>query len=201
MQSWLSAGMVLCWNLHDIVKKTSPPYVPVFGLNFGSIGFLLNPVTDHDLIERIEHAQRISLKALQMVSIDAWGRTTQALAFNEVSLWRQTRQSAKIRVSVDGIERLPELNADGILVATPCGSSAYNFSVYGPIMPLDSGILALTPISTFRPRRWRGALLKHTAQVQFDVLEPDKRIVSVCADFTEVRHVRSTQIWENPKIE
>ena len=131
-------------TLHSIVKKTAPPYTPTFGLNFGSIGFLLNPVTEQNLIERIRRTQKISLKALQMVATDAWGRTFQALAFNEVALWRQTRQSARIRISVDGIERMAELTADGILLSTPCGSSAYNFSVYGPILPLDSGILALT---------------------------------------------------------
>jgi NAD+ kinase len=128
------------------------------------------------------------------------GRYRRAIAFNEVSLLRESRQAAKLRVSVDDIVRLDELMADGILLSTPVGSTAYNFSAHGPIIPLGAGIMALTPISAFRPRRWRGALLPHGARVRIEALETDKRPVSAVADFTEVRDVVSVEIHENREI-
>jgi NAD+ kinase len=135
-----------------------------------------------------------------MKARDKRGRECTALAFNEVSLLRETRQTAKIRVTIDGIVRVEELTADGILIATPVGSTAYNFSAHGPIIPLGAGILALTPISAFRPRRWRGALLPHSAEVRFEMLEADKRPVSAVADYTEMRDVVSVAVRENREV-
>jgi NAD+ kinase len=128
------------------------------------------------------------------------GVARRAIAFNEVSLLRESRQAAKLKISVDGVVRLDELLADGILLATPVGSTAYNLSAHGPIIPLGAGVLALTPISAFRPRRWRGALLPHGARVKIDALETDKRPVSAVADFTEVRDVVGVEIHENRDI-
>lgn len=174
---------------------------PVFGLNLGSVGFLMN---DHDeasdLPERIATAHRATIHPLQM---DAWvesGQVHSGLAINEVSLLRQTRQSAKLRVSIDDRVRLEELSCDGCMVATPAGSTAYNLSAHGPIIPLDARILALTPISAFRPRRWRGALVSHRARVRFDVLEADKRPVSATADGFEVRRVMRVEIRERRDV-
>ncbi len=135
-----------------------------------------------------------------MMARDEHGDHRRALAFNEVSLLRESRQAAKLRISIDGIVRIEELMADGILVATPVGSTAYNLSAHGPIIPLGAGILALTPISAFRPRRWRGALLPHEAKVAIEALETDKRPVSAVADFTEVRDVVSVEVKENRDI-
>jgi NAD+ kinase len=135
-----------------------------------------------------------------MTATDDAGRQHRAVAFNEVSLLRETRQTAKLRITIDGIVRLDELMADGIIVATPVGSTAYNLSAHGPIIPLGAGVLALTPISAFRPRRWRGAVLPHAAQVRFDVLEGDKRPVSAVADYTEVRDVNCVAVHETREI-
>jgi NAD+ kinase len=135
-----------------------------------------------------------------MTARDEHGGHHRALAFNEVSLLRESRQAAKLRVSVDGVVRIEELMADGILVATPVGSTAYNLSAHGPIIPLGAGVLALTPISAFRPRRWRGALLPHEARVRIEALETDKRPVHAVADFTEVRDVATVEVNENRDI-
>ena len=177
---------------------------PVFGMNRGSVGFLMNDYAEDDLIQRLSVAGRTNIHPLQM---DAWTEADgpdalpeSGLAINEVSLLRQTRQSAKLRISVDGQVRLPELACDGCLVATPAGSTAYNLSAHGPIVPLDARILALTPISAFRPRRWRGALLPHEARVTFEVLEPDKRPVSATADSFEVRRVARVEVRERRDI-
>ena len=140
------------------------------------------------------------LHPLEMIATDEHGAHHRALAFNEVSLLRESRQAAKLRIVVDGVVRIEELMADGILLATPVGSSAYNLSAHGPIIPLGAGILALTPISAFRPRRWRGALLRHEAKVRIDALETDKRPVSAVADFTEARDVLTVEIRENRDI-
>jgi NAD+ kinase len=168
--------------------------IPVYGMNKGSLGFLLNPYRPDDLIHRIEHAHRVAIHPLQMNAKAQDGTLHKSIAYNEVSLLRQVRQAAKLTVTVDGIERLPELICDGIMVATPAGSTAYNLSAHGPIIPLSANILALTPISAFRPRRWRGALLPGHARIRFDILEADKRPVSATADDMEVRNVISVEI-------
>jgi NAD+ kinase len=174
--------------------------VSIFGMHRGSVGFLMNPYQLEGLPERLDTAQRVTLYPLEMRATEESGAVTRAIAFNEVSLLRETRQAAKLRVSVDGVVRLDELMADGILLATSVGSTAYNLAAHGPIIPLDAEILALTPISAFRPRRWRGALLRHGAQVRIDALETDKRPVSAVADFTEARDVVSVEIHENRDI-
>jgi NAD+ kinase len=172
---------------------------PIFGMHRGSVGFLMNSYRPEGLYERLAAAQPVELHPLEMA---AWqnGECRRAIAFNEVSLLRESRQAAKLRVSVDGVVRLEELMADGILLSTPVGSTAYNLSAHGPIIPLGAGILALTPISAFRPRRWRGALLPHGARVRIEALETEKRPVSAVADFSEVRDVTSVEIHENRDI-
>ncbi len=174
--------------------------VPIFGMHRGSVGFLMNPYRPDGLEERLSAAQPVVLHPLEMTAVDERGTRRGALAFNEVSLLRESRQAAKLRVSVDGVVRIDELMADGILVATPVGSTAYNLSAHGPIIPLGAGVLAMTPISAFRPRRWRGALLPHHAKVRIDALEADKRPVSAVADFTEARDVVIVEIRENRDI-
>ena len=173
---------------------------PIYGMNRGSVGFLMNEYSEDALLERINAAERAVIHPLAMTAIDTDGRRSQALAINEVSLLRQTRQTAKLRISIDGKVRLGELSCDGALVATPAGSTAYNLSAHGPIIPLDAKVLALTPISAFRPRRWRGALLPHTAKVTFEILEADKRPVSAVADNFEVRHVAEVHVAENRDV-
>lgn len=173
---------------------------PVYGMNRGSVGFLMNDYEEDGLLERIAAAGRTVIHPLQM---DAWtegGQVHTGLAINEVSLLRQTRQSAKLRISVDGKVRLEELACDGCMVATPAGSTAYNLSAHGPIIPLDARMLALTPISAFRPRRWRGALLSHAARVEFEVLEGDKRPVSAVADSLEIRRVARVAVHERRDV-
>ncbi|HKR87274.1 MAG TPA: NAD kinase [Phenylobacterium sp.] len=170
---------------------------PIYGMNWGTLGFLMNEYSEEGLLERINAAERAVVHPLRMVAADVHGGLHRALAFNEVSLLRQTRQTAKLRISIDGQVRLPELSCDGALVSTPAGSTAYNLSAHGPIIPLDAQVLALTPISAFRPRRWRGALLRHTAKVKFEVLESDKRPVSAVADNFEVRNVLEVHVAED----
>ncbi|MFN3523695.1 MAG: NAD kinase [Phenylobacterium sp.] len=173
---------------------------PIYGMNRGSVGFLMNEYSEDGLLERINAAERASIHPLSMVAVDARRTQHRALAINEVSMLRQTRQTAKLRISIDGRVRLNELFCDGALVATPAGSTAYNLSAHGPIIPLDAKVLALTPISAFRPRRWRGALLPHTARVTFEVLEADKRPVSAVADNFEVRDVLEVHVAEDRDI-
>jgi NAD+ kinase len=172
---------------------------PIFGMHRGSVGFLMNSYRPDGLCERLAAAQPVVLHPLEMAARQN-GTCRRAIAFNEVSLLRESRQAAKLRISVDDVVRLDELMADGILLATPVGSTAYNLSAHGPIIPLGAGVLALTPISAFRPRRWRGALLPHGARVKIEALETDKRPVSAVADFTEVRDVVSVEIHENREI-
>jgi NAD+ kinase len=162
---------------------------PIYGMNRGSIAFLMNDFSLDRLKERIAAAQRAVIHPLIMEAVDDQGKQHRAPAINEVSLLRQTHQAAKLRLSIDGKVRLPELICDGILVATPAGSTAYNYSAHGPILPLSATLLALTPLSPFRPRRWRGALLPDTARVEIAVLEAEKRPVSAVADHFEVRSV------------
>ena len=162
--------------------------LPVFGMNLGTIGFLMNSYDVDNLIERLEKAEAAQVCPLKMTAQARGGEFT-ALAINEISLLRQTRQAAHIRIHIDDSVRLERLMADGILVATPAGSTAYNLSAHGPVIPLGSNVLALTPISAFRPRRWRGALLKNTAKIKFEILDASKRPVSAVADDTEFRNV------------
>ncbi len=172
---------------------------PVFGMNLGSVGFLMNDYREDDLPARVAAAQSAHLHPLRMRAHTA-GATHAALAINEVSLLRETRQTAKLRILVDGKERLAELICDGVLIATPAGSTAYNLSAHGPIVPLSANLLPLTPISAFRPRRWRGALLPADARVVFEVLEHDKRPVAAVADYTEVRDVRRVEVRQDRSI-
>ena len=175
--------------------------IPIFGMNCGSVGFLLNEYREDGLVSRIAAAQRVILHPLRMTAVTVNKEEHQALAINEVSLLRETRQAAKLSISIDGIKRLTELICDGILVSTPAGSTAYNLSAHGPIIPLGAGVLALTPISAFRPRRWRGALLPHKAKFRFEVREPKKRPVSAVADYTEVRDVARVEVCEDRDVE
>jgi len=173
---------------------------PIYGMNWGTLGFLMNEYSEDGLLERINGAERAVVHPLRMVAADQHGQVHRGLAFNEVSLLRQTRQTAKLRISIDGKVRLGELFCDGALVSTPAGSTAYNLSAHGPIVPLDAKVLALTPISAFRPRRWRGALLHHSAKVKFEILEAEKRPVSAVADNLEVRDVVEVHVSEDRQI-
>ena len=174
--------------------------IPIFGMHRGSVGFLLNEYREAGLAERLARASRVEIHPLRMVATTVRGGKQTALAINEVSLLRQQRQAGKIRIVIDGVERLPELICDGVLLSTPAGSTAYNLSAYGPILPLGANLLALTPISAFRPRRWRGALLPHTATVTFEMLEHQKRPVSATADNIEVRDVIAVEVREDRSI-
>jgi NAD+ kinase len=175
--------------------------VPIYGMNRGSVGFLMNEFAVEGLKERLERAETSRIHPLVMRARDAHGRTHEALAINEVSVFRETHQIAKLRIAVDGKVRLEELACDGLLVATPAGSTAYNLSAYGPILPIDARLLALTPISAFRPRRWRGALLPSDARIEIDVLEAGKRPVSAVADNVETRSVVHVAVEEARDIE
>lgn len=170
----------------------------VYGMNRGTIGFLMNEYRSGGLTERIAAAVAETIRPLEMLAVTSEGETVSALAINEVALWRQSYQTAKIRISVDDQIRLEELSCDGVMIATPAGSTAYNLSAHGPILPLDAPLLALTPVSPFRPRRWRGALLSNKATVRFDILEPEKRPVNAAADHTEVKAVTSVTVRESP---
>jgi len=170
------------------------PAKPIYGMNKGTVGFLMNEFREDELYERLENAERSVVHPLLMVAWDVHGVAHTARAINEVSMLRQTYQAGKLRVSIDGRVRIPELIADGILVATPAGSTAYNLSVGGPILPLNSPLLALTPISAFRPRRWRGALLPDYAKIEIEVLEAENRPVSAVADHTEFRNVSRVHV-------
>jgi NAD+ kinase len=167
---------------------------PIYGMNRGSVGFLMNEFREDALLERLESAQRSVVHPLLMVAWDINGKAHTARAINEVSMLRQTHQAAKLCIRVDSRVRLSELTADGILIATPAGSTAYNLSVNGPILPLNTPLLALTPISAFRPRRWRGALLPDYAKIQIDVLEPENRPISAVADHTEFRSIARVDV-------
>ena len=173
---------------------------PIYGMNRGSVGFLMNDYDEADLPARIAGAEQAIIHPLSMTAIDAAGGEHHALAINDVSLLRSTRQAAKLRILIDGRIRLEELICDGALVATPAGSTAYNLSAHGPIIPLDAQVLALTPISAFRPRRWRGALLSHQARVSFEILDAVKRPVSAVADSVEVRNVMRVDVLEDRSI-
>lgn len=170
---------------------------PVYGMNRGTVGFLMNDFAEDHLAERLAKAETVRIHPLLMRATTISGAIEERRAINEVSLLRQTAQTARIRVVVDGKERMPDLACDGVLVATPAGSTAYNLSAHGPILPIGARLLALTPISAFRPRRWRGALLPHNAAVRFEVLDSKLRPVSASADNLEVRDVAAVEISED----
>lgn len=169
---------------------------PIYGMNRGSVGFLMNDYHEDDLLARIHAAEATVIHPLSMKAVDTKGKTHRAIAFNEVSLLRERHQAAKLGITVDGKSRMAELICDGLILATPAGSTAYNLSAHGPILPMNSPLLAMTPISAFRPRRWRGAILPHAARVAVTVLEADKRPVSAVADQFEVRNVARVEIAE-----
>lgn len=173
----------------------------IYGMNRGSVGFLMNEFNADGLIERIASAERSIVHPLMMKVVDRDGRTHTARAINEVSLFRQSYQAAKLRLTIDGKSRLEELVADGVLVSTPAGSTAYNLSANGPILPLNAPMLALTPISPFRPRRWRGAILPDSAKTVIDVLEADKRPVNAVADHFEFRSVISVTVSSDRSVD
>jgi len=167
---------------------------PVYGMNLGSVGFLMNEYREGDLQTRLDRAEASIVHPLLMTTTDRAGAVVSARAINEVYIFRRTYQTAKMRILVDGTERLAELVADGLLVATPVGSTAYNLSAHGPILPLDSAMMALTPISSFRPRRWRGALLSDRAHVRIEILEAEKRPVAAVADHFELKNVIEVEV-------
>ncbi|MEM7404914.1 MAG: NAD kinase [Pseudomonadota bacterium] len=180
----------------ETLHRTMERGLPIYGMNQGTVGFLMNTYRDDKLVERLNTADLAEIRPLRMTALGRSGGQLKALAINEVSLHRQTGQASKIRVSVDGKERVTEVICDGILVATAAGSTAYNLSAHGPILPLNAGVLALTPISPFRPRRWRGALLPRESKVHFDILDHFKRPVSANADATELRDVSEVSVEE-----
>lgn len=169
----------------------------IYGMNQGTVGFLMNEYREDGLRERVAAAVAETIRPLEMITTAGSGKESRALAINEVSLFRQSAQAAKVRISIDGHVRLEELVCDGVMVATPAGSTAYNLSAHGPILPLDSPLLALTPVSPFRPRRWRGALLSNRSTVRFDILEARKRPVNAVADHAEVKSVTSVVVRES----
>ncbi len=182
------------------LHRTQDLAAPVYGMNRGTVGFLMNEYSEHDLEERLAEAEEEVINPLSMMAVTKDGSIQRALAINEVSLLRAGPQAARLRISVDGKVRMSELVCDGALVATPAGSTAYNYSAHGPILPIGSDVLALTAMAAFRPRRWRGALLPKTAQVTFDVLDPDKRPVMAEADARAVRDVVQVDIRSEPSI-
>ena len=186
----LGGDGLMLQTLHRFTDRPKP----IYGMNRGSVGFLMNDFSDQNLRERLAAARASIVHPLIMRAEDVKGAVTDARAINEVSLLRQTYQAAKLRISVDGAVRLEELIADGVLVATPAGSTAYNLSANGPILPLAAPLMTLTPISAFRPRRWRGALLPDRAHVAIEILEADKRPVAAVADHAETRRVRRVEV-------
>lgn len=178
--------------LHRVLNSADPK--PVFGMNRGTIGFLMNDYRAEDLPERVQAAKSFFLSPLTMEATSGSGKVTVSPAINEVSLLRETRQAAKIEISIDGKVRLEELACDGVLLSTPGGSTAYNLSAGGPILPLDCDLLALTALSPFRPRRWKGALVNNRSVVEFRILDADRRPVSAVADQVEVRDVTHVKI-------
>ena len=181
--------------LLHVLKAHLKPNISFYGMNLGSVGFLMNPYCPDQIYQRLAQALTLKLRPLKMVAYTQAGETYSAIALNEVSLLRETHQAAKIQIMVDDVVRLPELICDGILLATPAGSTAYNLSAHGPILPLNSELLALTPISPFRPRRWQGALLPFGSHVTFHILDAEKRPVSAVADALEVRDISKVDIY------
>ena len=182
-------------NLHNFNQLD----IPFFGINYGSIGFLMNVETKEKLENIIQNSQEIVLKTLEIIATDIKDKIFTSIAYNEVSLMRQTHQAAKINIEINKIERINELICDGVLVSTPAGSTAYNLSAHGSIIPLDSNLLALTPISAFRPRRWRGALLQEKNKINFNIKDYINRPVSVTADNTEFRDIKKVEVYSSKK--
>ena len=183
-------------TLHEVQKLK----VPVYGMNCGTIGFLMNTYSEDTLLDRLSASEEATINPLSMKATDANGVVTKALAINEVSLLRAGPQAAKLRIFVDGVERMPELVCDGVLISTPAGSTAYNYSAHGPIIPIGSEVLALTPMAAFRPRRWRGALLPKSVLVRIEVLDPQKRPVRADADTRAVPNVVTVEIRSESKV-
>ena len=175
--------------------------VPIYGMNRGSVGFLMNEYSEENLLERLAAAEISRINPLSMLAYDRAGKAHKALAINEVSLFRERHQAAKLKIVVDGKVRMDELICDGVLVSTRAGSTAYNLSAHGPILPINAPLLALTPISPFRPRRWRGALLPNKVHITVHVLESDKRPVSAVADYFETRGVTRVEVEKARNIE
>ena len=183
----------------EAIKNHMSQNLPLFGLNYGSIGFLMNASNNDDLIKRINLSQSIVIAPLSMKVQSVDGGSHEAIAINEVSLLRETHQASKIKISIDDKVRLEELICDGILISTPSGSTAYNLSAHGPILPINADVLALTPISAFRPRRWKGAILNNRSEVRFDIIDGKKRPVSAVADSTEFRDIKSVTVSQDDK--
>jgi NAD+ kinase len=181
----------------DALRQRFDDQKPVYGMHRGTVGFLMNEYAEEDLPARINAAERATISPLRMTAKDIHGEIHHRLAINEVSLLRQTAQTARLSITVDGKTRMPELACDGIMVATPAGSTAYNLSAHGPILPIGANLLALTPVSAFRPRRWRGALLRHDAIVKIKIDAPTRRPVSAAADNQEVRDVMQVEVSED----
>tara|TARA_R110000751_G_scaffold24143_5_gene66218 strand:- start:4844 stop:5611 length:768 start_codon:yes stop_codon:yes gene_type:complete len=181
----------------DTLRRRFDDNKAVYGMHRGTVGFLMNDYSLDGLVERINAAERASIIPLRMIATDVHGEQHRALAINEVSLLRQTAQSARLKITVDDRIRMEELTCDGVMVATPAGSTAYNLSAHGPILPIGANLLALTPVSAFRPRRWKGALLRHDATVDIDVIAPDLRPVAAAADNQEVRDIVHVQVRES----
>lgn len=185
--------------LHTL-KSTFDTGKPVFGMNCGTVGFLMNDYRDNSLVERVAAAEPTIIHPLVMRVSNGDGEVTTAHGINEISLLRETQQAARIKISVDGVVRLEELVCDGVLLATPAGSTAYNFSAHGPIIPLGSEVLALTPISAFRPRRWRGALIRMYSEVVFTILDPAFRPVSASADAVRITGVKQVSVHQDENV-
>ena len=192
----LGGDGLMLQTLHKFMKSGKP----IYGMHRGTVGFLMNDFAEENLVERINAAHITVIHPLLMCARDAQGRTQEHRAINEVSLFRQSAQAAHLRIMIDGKERLSELIADGVLVATPAGSTAYNLSVQGPIIPINAPLMALTPISPFRPRRWRGALLPNSAYVVIEVLDSSKRPVAAVADHDEARDVVRVEVLSDKTI-
>ena len=188
----LGGDGLMLQTLHRTMRRRTP----IYGMNLGTVGFLMNTYREAGLLQRLKKARQVTLTPLRMVAVNNRGRLFEATAINEVSLLRSSRQTARIAVSVDGRKRLPDLYCDGALVATPAGSTAYNLSAHGPILPLGADLLALTPINAFRPRRWRGALLPRDSRVEFTILDPRKRPVAAAADSVEIANVARVTVTE-----
>ncbi len=192
----LGGDGLMLQTLHKYMRSGTP----IYGMHRGTVGFLMNEFNTEALHERLAAARLTMINPLLMRATDIHEKQHQHHAINEVHLFRQTHQAARLRILVDGSERMPELVADGVMVATPAGSTAYNLSAQGPILPINAALLALTPISPFRPRRWRGALLPNAAVVALEVLESDKRPVAAVADHDEVRNVKRVEVVTDRSI-